>query len=124
MEVGFVNIVGIFLAAVAGTPHIADNIPSLHPTSNLQVRLVGVVFPQVSIVVIAFIVEGTNPNSPSSILIPSKGFYDAGFYGDDGRSNRYDKVYIGEKGENGKKGENPFRSVVDKVVAKRVCVVI
>ena len=56
MQVRVVDIVCVFGAAVSGSPEIADDVACLYDAPLLERLVVGIVFPQMGIVVISLFV--------------------------------------------------------------------
>ena len=84
MKMGLLDIIRIFLCAVSCASKIADYIPGLNLASYLEIGLIRIIFPQMSVIVIPLLVKGTNADAPAPVLIPAKGFYRPGFNGNDG----------------------------------------
>ena len=80
MEVGLIDVVGIFRGAVAGAPQIADDVPGAYDAPLFQIGLVGVILTQVGVVVITLLVKAAQSQPPASVLVPSYGLHIAGFY--------------------------------------------
>ena len=86
MKVGCINIVGVLFQAVAGLPHIPDYLAGCDGLADVQIFHIRVIFLQVRVVVIPFLVKTPDSDPPASILIPTDGFDDSSFRGHNGRS--------------------------------------
>ena len=86
MEGWCVDVVGIFRSAVAGAAQIADHVSGLDIGTLREIGLVGVVFAQMGVVIVTFLIQAADPNPPAAIGVPANGFHIAGLYGDNGGS--------------------------------------
>lgn len=93
MKVGVIDIIGILCAAVSGTSQISDYIACLDDTAFFEGFVIGIVFSQVSVIIVAFFVEAADAKPPSAILIPTDRFHIAGFDGYYRAANLSKKLY-------------------------------
>ena len=87
MEMGFINIVGVFCGAVAGAAQVTDNVHGLNNGTFLQVGLIRIIFPEVGVIVIPLLVKAPDTQPPAAVLIPADSFHSAGLYGNNGGSS-------------------------------------
>ena len=73
-----VDIVGVFLGAVAGMPHVPDHISGGDYAPFFQVKGVGKVLTQVGVVIISLAVKAADADAPAAVLIPAQGFHITG----------------------------------------------
>lgn len=88
MQMYLINVIDIFRITITGMTHVADDVPGLYLAALLQPFGIGIVLAQVSVVIIAFLVEASDSDAPAAVAVPAQGFYVAGFYGDDGCPNQ------------------------------------
>ena len=81
---GSVNIIGVFLSAVAGAPKISDDISGLYNAALFQRFVIGIIFSQVCIVIVTFFVEASDSQPPASVLVPADGLDLPRFHTDNG----------------------------------------
>lgn len=87
VQMGLPDIIHIFLLAVAGVSHIADDLPGSDHTAFLQVFTVGEILPQMGVIIIALPVKAADAQPPATVLIPADGLHIAGFNADDRCTN-------------------------------------
>ena len=85
-EGGFVNIIGIFRCAVAGTPQIADNVSGLDDGSLLSDRTDKGNFCADGHSSNTVFVKAADAKPPAAVLVPANGFHNSGFDGNNGSS--------------------------------------
>ncbi len=91
MQVDSLYVIDVFFCAVAGMSHIADHIAGRDDIPLLQAFRIGIVLPQVCVVIVSFFVKTADADAPSPVLVPSKRFYIAGFGSDDRRADQNKK---------------------------------
>ena len=79
MQMGDLDIVHIFLGAVSRMAHIPDHIPRGDHAAFLQPFRIGVILPQMGVIIVSLPVKTADSDAPSAVLIPSQCFYRAGF---------------------------------------------
>ena len=63
--------------------HITDHIPRRHHAAFFQSFRIGVVLPQMCIVIVALIIKAADTNAPAAVLVPAQGFHSAGLDSND-----------------------------------------
>lgn len=76
---GHLNVVDIFLGAIASVAHIANYITCRHNTAFFQSFRIRIVLPKMRIVVIALLIKTSDTDTPAAVTVPADGFYIAGF---------------------------------------------
>ena len=61
-------------------PHIAYHIPCCHHAALLQPLRIGVVLPQVSIIIVPLPVEATDADTPAAVLVPPQSSHHTGLH--------------------------------------------
>ena len=70
VQMRFFNVVGVFRAAVAGAAQIADHVSGLDIGTLREIGLVGVVFAQMGVVIVTFLIQAADPNPPAALFQP------------------------------------------------------
>ena len=78
VEMYCLNIVDVLLRAVSGMSHVADHIPRRHDTALFQSFRVGIILPQMCVVVIPLMVKAADADAPAAVLIPAERLHIAG----------------------------------------------
>ena len=86
MQMGSIDIVGIFFRAVSGPSHVSDDVSGRDHASLLQAQTVREILPQMCIIIITSAVKTADAEPPAAVLIPADCFHIAGFHGDDRRA--------------------------------------
>ena len=92
VQMGDIDIAGVFRCAAAGMSHIADDVSGSYGTAFGQSERVRVILTQMGVVIIPFMVKAADSDPPAAVLVPAKRFYGSGFYGRD------EDVYIRRSG--------------------------
>ena len=87
MQVGRGNVVGVFRRTVSGAPEIADDVPGCDGAADFKVALVGIIFPEMGVIVIPLFVKAADTNAPAAVLVPAQGFDGSRLHGDDRRAH-------------------------------------
>lgn len=83
VQVRHLNVIHIFLGAVARMPHIANHISGRDDAAFLQILRIRIILPQMCVVIVALPVKAADADTPSAVLVPAQRFNLAGFYGND-----------------------------------------
>ena len=84
MEMNLIDIIDIFRGAVAGMPHVSNDIPGRYNASFLESFRKRIILPQVRVVIITFFVKAPDSDAPAAILIPAKSLHISGLDCNDG----------------------------------------
>ena len=88
MQVRGFKIIGVFGGAVAGPAEISDDIARLYHRPDLEGFIIGEIFAEMGVIIVAFFIKAADSDPPAAVLIPAQRLDRAALHRDDRGADR------------------------------------